>query len=134
MRSTTLRPAIVIGETDHEQLLELAGGSSAPAAETLLMEMERARVVPDKKLPADVVRIGSRVRYATDKDESIEVTVVFPIDANISEGRISVLTPVGAALIGLREGQAITWESRDGRKNVLRVISVEQGAFEAAKA
>ncbi|WP_407649143.1 GreA/GreB family elongation factor [Devosia algicola] len=50
--------------------------------------------------------------------------MVYPVQADISRGRVSVLTPVGAALIGLRTGQSITWETRDGRNNVLTVLSV----------
>jgi regulator of nucleoside diphosphate kinase len=105
-----------------------------PAAENLLMEMERARIVPDHKLPQDVVRIGSRVQYRTDKDEQVDVTLVYPARANISLGRISVLTPVGAALIGLRTGQSITYEARDGRRNVVTVLSVNQTADEPEEA
>jgi regulator of nucleoside diphosphate kinase len=88
--------------------------------------MERARVVADPKLPTDVVRMGSRVQYRTDKNEEPEVVLVFPAAADISEGKISVLTPVGAALIGLRTGQSITWEARDGRKLALTVLAVHQ--------
>jgi regulator of nucleoside diphosphate kinase len=52
------------------------------------------------------------------------VTLVYPAEADIAEGRISVLTPVGTALIGLRAGQSITWRTRDGRKQVLTVLRV----------
>lgn len=126
MRSHTLRPKIVVAESEHRQLLAMAGGGSSAAAETLLDEMERARVVPDARLPADTVRMGSRVQYRTNDDELNDVTLVYPSDADISAGRISVLTPVGAALIGLRIGQSITWLTRDGKKHVLTVLGVEQ--------
>lgn len=136
MRTRVLRPQIVVAESEHRQLLALAGGngSQTMAAESLLVEMERARVVADNKLPPDVVRMGSRVQYRTDKDEIVDVTLVYPREADISAGRISVLTPVGAVLIGLRAGQSITWESRDGKTNVLTVVSVVQPADEAAEA
>ncbi|MGB3338357.1 MAG: nucleoside diphosphate kinase regulator [Devosia sp.] len=134
MRSHILRPAIVVGQSEHTQLFTLASGSQMPAAESLLMEMERARIVPDHKVPQDVVRIGSRVQYRTDKDELVDVTLVYPARANISLGRISVLTPVGAALIGLRTGQSITYEARDGRRHVVTVLSVMQTADEPAEA
>lgn len=134
MRTRVLRPQIVVAESDHRQLLALASGGQNMAAESLLSEMERARVVADDKLPADVVRMGSSVQYRTDKDEIVDVTLVYPREADISAGRISVLTPVGAVLIGLRTGQSITWESRDGKRNVLTVVSVTQAADEAAEA
>lgn len=123
MRTHILRPQLTVAQSEHRQLMALAAGS-ASAAENLLIEMERARVVADAKLPADVVRMGSRVTYRTDKDDQIDVTLVYPRDADIAEGKISVLTPVGAALIGLRTGQSITWETRDGRRNVLTVLGV----------
>lgn len=137
MRTHNLRPQISIAQSEHPQLLALAaggGGSLSQAAESLLMEVERAKVVPDKKLPADIVRMHSRVQYRTDRDESVDVTLVYPVEADISQGKISVLTPIGAALIGLRTGQSMTWETRDGRKNVLTVLSVIQNADEAAEA
>jgi regulator of nucleoside diphosphate kinase len=53
------------------------------------------------------------------------VTLVFPAEADIAEGKISVLTPVGAALIGLTEGQSIMWTTRDGRDQELTILSVK---------
>ena len=126
MRTHTLRPRITVGRSEHQQLLALAVSGNGSAAESLWAEMDRAHVVADIKVPGDVVRMGSRVRYRTERDDEIEVTLVFPVAADISEGRISVLTPVGAALIGLRTGQSITWEARDGRRHALTVLAVHQ--------
>ncbi|MEO9298320.1 nucleoside diphosphate kinase regulator [Devosia alba] len=134
MRTHTLRPQIRVAQSEHQQLLALAAAGSASAADSLLIEMERARVVPDAKLPEDVVRMGSRIQYRTDRDDLVDVTLVYPADADIAQGKVSVLTPVGAALIGLRTGQSITWEARDGRKNVLTVLSVVQPAQAAVEA
>jgi regulator of nucleoside diphosphate kinase len=131
MSTPTLRPQIVVVDHEHRQLMSLAAGSSSDAAESLLTEMERARVVTEAKLPADAVRIGSKVQYRTDRDEVVDVTLVYPVDADISAGKISVLTPVGAVLIGLRTGQSITWLSRDERKHVLTVLAVSQPAESA---
>jgi regulator of nucleoside diphosphate kinase len=126
MRNHNLRPQIVVAQSEHRQLLAMAAAGTSAAADSLLDEMERARVVPDAKLNPDIVRMGSRVQYRTDEDDLKDVSLVYPVDADISEGKVSVLTPVGAALIGLRTGQSITWEARDGRKNVLTVLSVIQ--------
>jgi regulator of nucleoside diphosphate kinase len=134
MRTQTLRPQIVVAEPEHRQLLALAAGGSSPTSESLLIEMERARVVPEAKLPANAVRMGSAVQYKTDRDEVVDVTLVYPVDADISAGKVSVLTPIGAALIGLRTGQSITWLSRDERKHVLTVLSVTHPAEQAAQA
>jgi len=130
MRTHTLRPQISIAQSEHAQLLALAaaggGNALASAADELLAEIERARVVPDAKLKPDVVRMGSRVHYRTDRHDLVDVTLVYPAQADISQAKISVLTPIGAALIGLRTGQSITWHSRDGRKQVLTVLAVFQ--------
>ncbi len=68
--------------------------------------------------------MGSTVTYRPDSGLERTVTLVYPADANIAEGKVSVLTPVGTALIGLDVGQSITWEDRNGHKHVLTVVSV----------
>jgi len=134
MRTNTLRPQITVARSEHQQLLALAAsGNGSAAADSLWDEMDRARVVADPKLPADVVRMGSRVHYRTDKNDDVEVTLVFPVDADISKGNVSVLTPIGAALIGLRAGQSITWEARDGKKHALTVVAVHQPVEQSAR-
>lgn len=126
-----LSPRIVMGLSDHRQLIVLAMaglGHSADDADGLLYELERAEVVDDNALPVDAVRMGSSVRYRTNGAAERQVTLVFPKDADIAEGRISVLTPVGTALLGLRPGQSITWLTRDGRTQVLTVVAVSPPA------
>ena len=106
-----LNPEIVLGAADHRQLnvLAMAGLNHTPdQSDDLLHELERARVVDDGKVPEDIVRMGSTVRYRTDSDQEPQVTLVYPVDADIADERISVMTPVGTALIGLRVGQSIT--------------------------
>jgi regulator of nucleoside diphosphate kinase len=88
--------------------------------------MERADVVSDKAMPENVVRMSSRVEFEIDGGSPRQVELVFPIDANIDQGRISVLTPIGAALIGLSPGQMMMFRGRNGRPHKLRVISVLQ--------
>jgi regulator of nucleoside diphosphate kinase len=68
--------------------------------------------------------MGSTVTYRPDNGEDRTVTLVYPAEADISLNRISVLTPVGTALIGLAKGQSITWAARDGNRHVLSVIAV----------
>lgn len=123
-----LSPAIVLGKADHAKLNELASAGldrMPELAEKLLGELDRARVVEDKKVPEDVVRMGSRVTYRTSDEKEIWVILVYPADANIDEGKISVLTPIGTALIGLRKGQSITWRDRANKRHMLTVLEVE---------
>lgn len=125
----TLSPDIMLSTTDHRRLSQLAYAGldeASTVADDLLYELDRASVVPPEQLPPDVVRMGSRVRFRTDEGDQREVTLVFPSEADIAESRVSVMTPIGAALVGLRKGQSITWLSRDGRKHVLTALAVMQ--------
>lgn len=121
-----LSPPIMVAMSDHNQLarLALAGtGHSADAADDLLYELDRAQILPDPDLPPDIVRMGSRVRFRTGRDER-HVVLTYPADADIAARRVSVMTPVGTALIGLRAGQSITFRTRDGRPQMLTVLAV----------
>lgn len=125
--TATLSPRLIIGEADHRLLtaLALAGiGHDSDETETLLYELERAEIVPEPVLPDSVVRMGSTVTYRPEIGRPRTVTLVYPANADIAQGRISVLTPVGTALIGLNLGQSITWHGRDGKKHVLTVLDV----------
>jgi regulator of nucleoside diphosphate kinase len=122
------RPPIVLCESDAERLSALA--HSAPdaaglAADFLLEEIERARVIPDRSIAANVVRMDSEVEFADETSGARRtVRLVLPEAADISAGAISVLTPVGAGLIGLRPGQSINWPDRTGRERRLRILGV----------
>ena len=128
LHNTPPLPQIVVGGTDHARLTNLANAAfdTVPeTAEELLSELERARVVADEKVPRDVVRMGSMVEFESEGDRK-RVTLVFPLEADIATGKVSALTPVGAALIGLAKGQSIAWTARDGTSHALTIRSVEQ--------
>jgi regulator of nucleoside diphosphate kinase len=123
------KPAITMTRSDHESLSRLAESRATrdpDMSEQLLAELDRARVVEDRRIAADVVRMGSTLRFTTDSGEDRTVTLVFPGDADIAMGKVSVLTPIGAALIGLSASQSIDWTLRDGRVHRLTVELVEQ--------
>ena len=127
----TRPPKIVVSDVDHERLtsLALAGLDRIPdVAEELLAEMDRAKIVRASSLPVNVVRMGSTVRFRTEDSHETRVTLVYPADADFAQGRLSIMTPVGAALIGLAEGQSIEWTARDGRRHRLTVLAVETPA------
>lgn len=127
--SNRRKPKIIISKSDFERLTNLAMAVAIrrPAsADDLSAELERARVVSDGWMRADVVQIGSAVRYETDTGDTRTIILVFPGDADISEGKVSVLTPIGTALLGLSAGQSMNWTARDGREHELTVISVGQ--------
>lgn len=121
------KPAIVVGRDEHGRLYRLASAASdrMPAeSDELLAELDRARLVPDAAVPADVVRMGSQVEFRSDNGAVRRVALVYPEEADIAEGKVSVLTPIGAALIGLRPGHSMTWQARDGRPHELTVLAV----------
>lgn len=130
------KPAITIGQSEHARLTRMAEGlvmRSPDIADQLLQELERARIVADASLRPDVVRMGSSLRYVADTGEERTVSLVYPVDANIEAGRISILTPIGTALLGLSSGQSIEWEARDGRTHRLTVEEVAPLAGEGPK-
>jgi regulator of nucleoside diphosphate kinase len=127
-------PDIVVAEREYETLSALAAVAvhrMPEVAESLLFELDRATVIDSDAVPPGIVRLGSRVSYLAEGAER-RITLVMPSEADISAGRVSILTPIGAALIGLSTGQTITWTARDGRTHRLQVIAVEQPAASAA--
>ena len=124
------RPSFVVSESDAERIAALAlrAESQQPQlSEKLLEELDRAEVVADHLVPPDVAGMGSKVAFV-DQGRTRTVQLVFPGEADIAAGRISILTLVGAGLLGLRPGQVIDWPDRDGRERPLRVTAVDRVA------
>ena len=121
-------PPIKIRRADMERLVQLAeaAAETSPAtAEFLAGEIERATVVPDTAPLAGVVAMESEVIFRDDATGvQKQVILVYPKAANIEAGRISVLTPIGAALIGLSAGQAISFVTPSGERRSLTVMEV----------
>lgn len=124
------RPRVRLVDREAERLADLAtrAADSVPdVAELLLAEIDRAEIHSAGSLPADVVRMYSHVEYRDEASgHTRRVQLVYPADADISLGRVSILTPVAAGLIGLAAGESIRWPHRDGRERRLRVVRVEQ--------
>jgi regulator of nucleoside diphosphate kinase len=120
-------PHILISEADEKRLTAIATAASQRVPEVsaaLLSELERADVWPGTAIPADVVRIGSIIEFEVDDGRRLKLQLVLPKYADINAGRISVLTPVGAALIGLSPRQSMEWSGNDGKARVLTVLTV----------
>lgn len=129
------RPQIVISKEDHTRLMQLANGlleRKPELAEELLGELERASVAANGTGLAETVQMGSTVEYRTEDGRERKVTLVYPGDADIAEGRISILTPIGTALLGLSSGQVISFIANDGREHMLTVVSVGTAASTTA--
>ncbi|MGE3335152.1 MAG: GreA/GreB family elongation factor [Rhodospirillaceae bacterium] len=119
-------PPLTVLAGDFEKLSKLADlAADTPVGRYLEHELDRAEVVPATSKP--VVRLGARVRYHDlARPSPVLITLVMPHEADITEGRVSVLTPVGAALIGLTEGQRITYSMPWGQERTLVVVKVEE--------
>lgn len=129
-RKPTRRPPIQLIDSEADSLTGLAMGIEdrlPRVSELLLNEIARAKIHPASKIAADVVTMHSTVRFIdTSSDKELTFQLVYPKDADISAARISILTPVGAGLIGLREGQSILWPDRDGHERELKIVEVVQ--------
>ena len=113
---TTL-PPITVSHTDRERLYALLErlGDDTDQTEYLYQELDRAEVVPHDRLPAHVVGLGSRMRFRnTATNKAHERVLVMPNDSHHSDDTISILSPVGAALLGLEQGAQIEWPHRNG--------------------
>lgn len=128
MNSPTL-PPITLSSLDVlrlEAMLEAPEHRNAPAAAALGVEIDRATVLPPEKMPANVVTMNSTVVCVDDiSGETHPLTLVYPRDADAATGKVSVLAPVGSALLGMSVGQQIDWQAPGGRPLRLRVVAVE---------
>ena len=132
-RKAQARPAIQIRETDAERISNLAIEAEdrlPQVAELLLAEINRATIVEDSRLPQNVVALQSTVKFL-DEASGIERTLqlVYPQHADIAAGRISILSLVGAGLLGLKPGQSISWPDRAGKQRALRIMEVNQRLY-----
>ncbi len=121
-------PALVLSERDHQRLVSLLETEVAArqevAADVLRRELDRAEVVAHDRVPSDVVTMGARVLYADSFGTRAEIVLVFPWDASADGRRVSILSPLGASLIGLRAGARFDWRSPSGRTHGITVLSV----------
>ena len=122
------RPAIIINEFDAERidrLLEQPAYANSPVANALNDELDRAKMCAPEAMPHDVVSMNSQVKFRdlTTGEERVR-TLVFPANMTDSATQLSVMAPVGAALLGLRTGSTIHWELPGGASTHLEVLEL----------
>jgi len=126
--SSGLPPSIIVSSHDMDRLdamLESPAVSKTPAALALADELNRATVLAPDQIPEGIVMMHSRVECEDDvTGEKHVLNLVFPREADVDQGRVSVLAPVGSALLGLSVGQSIDWDAPGGRRLKLRVTAV----------
>ncbi len=123
---------LVLLKDDYTLLISYLKGSHGKTAfdrrnaKDLQSELKKAKLVNKDDFPLDVVRLNSTVRIKTeDEDKVIELILVTPDKADIKERKISIMAPIGTALIGFREGQQVKWQVPAGKKTftILEVIN-----------
>ena len=122
------RPPITVTTVDYdylEQLMDLPKYRNMPAKQELFDELKRASIVEPSQIGADIVTLHATIRFVDDKaQEHYEMTLVPPEEADSSQNRISILAPVGIALLGLSVGQTIQWQVPGRQDVLLRVLEV----------
>ena len=125
-----MRPPIAIDESHFTRLSALSSLTNGPMMEVcqyLREELDRAHVLPAEKLRPDIVNLGSRVEFRDEQTGKVQdIVLVYPFDADIACRRVSVLTPVGAALLGLSVNQTISFHTRTGEQRELTVLKVSR--------
>ncbi len=127
MTTTSSTSRITLLKEDFERLTSYMKGSRPPgsvhekqAGKSLSEELENAVVVTSEKFPEGIVRLNSTaIIKDVDTNRVITVTIVLPEQADVKKNRISVLAPLGTALIGYKKGQRLSWDLPSGKKNFI---------------
>lgn len=124
----SIKPPIVLSRLDLERieaLLERMPLAQAESYATLRAELDRAEVLEPAAMPSDVVTMNSRVTFEDEgQGDQLTLTLVYPSGAG-APGTVSILAPVGSALLGLTKGQHIDWPTPDGKQRRLHVLEIE---------
>ena len=120
-----------ITDLDHVRIFTLlrrqgTAGQSPAQAEALAELIDAADQVPPQQIAGDIVTMYSKLRVS-DADGANErrLTLCYPADADVAQGMISVLSPLGTALLGLRVGELARWRGIDGKPAELRLLAIE---------
>ncbi|MCC8378399.1 nucleoside diphosphate kinase regulator [Xenorhabdus sp. PB30.3] len=122
------KPNIIINELDAERLdslLEQAAFANTSIADALNDELDRAEILSPAEIPADIVTMNSEIKFIdfSNNEERIR-TLVYPASLQDSTKQLSVMAPLGAALLGLRVNDEITWELPNGEKTRIKVLEI----------
>jgi regulator of nucleoside diphosphate kinase len=120
-----IAPTLLVSRLDRERIEALLESTAARNIDTtaLRAELDRAEAVEPSRMPSDVITMNSTARFAMNDGSERELTLVYPRDADGSPDRVSILAPVGSALLGLRIGDSIRWQAPGGAVD-LRVLAI----------
>jgi regulator of nucleoside diphosphate kinase len=115
-------PSIIISIEDFQKIKSIISHNESIDMDLLSEELDRAHLVMSEYLPKDVVSMNKTVKFLDlDTNKESTVTLVYPEEADINESKISILSPIGSALIGLQIGQTIEWPIGDRKIKKLQV-------------
>ena len=121
------KPNIIISEQDLNRLETMLEHQTVltPTMKHLEDELARAEVVEPQKVPSDVVTMNAKVLITVSPaTESTEITLVYPHDFKGEKGQVNIIAPIGAAILGLAEGQDIEWPQPDGHMMKVKIEKV----------
>lgn len=122
------KPKITVSTLDLdrlEALLDATPDRDFAGKAALQAELDRAEVLEPEQMPPDVVTMNSTVRFALQGgSEAFSQTLVYPKDADGSADRISILAPVGGALLGMKVGDTIEWPGPSGKPLAVRIVEI----------
>lgn len=121
------KPNIIISEQDLNRLETMLEHQTVltPTMKHLEDELARAEVVEPQKVPSDVVTMNAKVLITVaPATESTEITLVYPHDFKGEKGQVNIIAPIGAAILGLAEGQDIEWPQPDGHMMKVKIEKV----------
>lgn len=128
MKNKDNKPKIILSSLDLERLemlLDAMADNAFPGEEALRAELARAEVVEPQEVPPTVVTMNSTARFQVmPGEDEFELTLVYPKDMDGNPNRISVLAPVGSALLGLSVGQEIEWPVLGGKTTRVKIMDV----------
>ncbi len=127
------QPPIYITKTDKDKLIALLREAQhseyrgSVYLKMLASEIDKAQVVDSRSIPPDVITLNSTVHLVDlEANDEMVYTLVFPEDADVAQGKISVLAPIGTAMLGYRVGDTFEWDTPGGK----RLISVKQVLYQ----
>jgi regulator of nucleoside diphosphate kinase len=125
------RSDIVVKQSDFKKLMSLLLSADTEIVEVLEQELTHAKVVDDKSYPKNAVCMGSLVTYVDlVSNKRNVIKLVYPDQANLGEMKVSVLSPVGCALIGMKKNCSIDWKMLNNKHAKFKVEFVEQNVPE----
>lgn len=116
---------ILMTERDYLRIKHILSFQNSTEYENLEVELDRAKIVDDSEIPEGLVKMDTKFKFEVLQEEkTMTVTIVYPEDADFAQGKISVLAPLGSALIGLQVNQEINWMFPNGKVKRLKILEV----------